>query len=106
MLRGWFPSLLAALLLAGCRDSTAPRDLSPPAAPRGLYSITGDHQVFLKWLRNTEPDIEGYRVYEAPCAIGHDCPYDPVGTTSGTQFAVTDLANGDTRYYAVSAFDR
>src|ERR1043166_3634763 len=99
--------VLAAVGLAGCVDNTtAPRDVTPPAAPRGVFSVTGDGQVTLQWLPNTESDVVGYRIYEAPCATGSNCPYDRVGSTSGTQFAVTGLPNGITRFYAVSAVDR
>lgn len=99
--------VLAALGLAGCDDSTTgPRDVTPPAAPRGLFSVTGDGQATLRWLANTESDVSGYRLYEAPCATGTDCPYDRIGATSGTQFVVAGLANGVTRFYAVSAVDR
>jgi hypothetical protein len=105
------PMLAIACTLAGCHDSTAPRDPVPPrdqvapAAPRDFYSVTGDHRVFLHWLPNTESDVAGYRVYMSPCSSGPDCPYDPVGATTGTEFTVTGLVNGQTRYFAVTAFD-
>lgn len=95
----------AAFGLAGCTDETAPRDLTPPAAPRGLYSVTGDQQVTLRWLRNTEADVIGYRIYQADCATGSTCPYDRVGTATGTSLVVSGLSNGVTKYYAVSAVD-
>src|SRR2546428_5859681 len=95
----------AAILLAGCDEQTAPRDVVPPAAPRGLYSVTGDGAARLSWLANTEGDVAGYRIYMAPCASGASCPYDRVGTTTGTSFVVP-LANGLTRYFAVAAYDR
>ncbi|MGH7730715.1 MAG: hypothetical protein ACRENJ_05620 [Candidatus Eiseniibacteriota bacterium] len=98
--------LLATLVLGGCRnDPTGPRDLTPPAAPRGLYTVTGDQTVYLGWLENTEPDVAGYRIYEAPCASGSSCPYERVGSTGSTTFTVTGLTNGVTRYYAVAAYD-
>ena len=102
------PMLLAAaaLGLVGCNDnSTSPRDVTPPAAPRGLYSVTGDHQATLSWLANTESDLAGYRVYEAPCASGSNCPYDRIGATAATQYVATGLTNGVTRFFAVSAVD-
>ena len=99
--------LLAAVgVLSGCRnDPTSPRDLNPPAAPRGLYSVTGDHTVELNWLDNTERDVAGYRIYMAPCATGPGCPYERIGSTDGTTFTVSGLTNGVTGYYAVAAFD-
>jgi len=97
---------VASLGLTGCNETTAPRDITPPAAPRGLYSTTGDGRVTLRWLANTESDLIGYRVYAAPCASGSSCPYDRVGSTATTQFEVTGLGNGVTRYFAVAAVDR
>jgi len=97
----------AVLLLAGCDDErvVSPRDTTPPAAPRGLTSVTGDTQATLRWLANTERDVAGYRIYMAPCETGASCPYDRVGTTTGTSFVVTGLGNGTTRYFAVAAVD-
>jgi hypothetical protein len=91
-----------ALVLAGCEEE---RDWTPPAAPRGLYSITGDHAVRLEWLHNTEGDVAGYRVYIADCPSGGDCPYTRTGTTAANAWVVDGLANGVTRYFAVSAVD-
>ena len=106
-MRKLIPILLAAVALgnAGCNDSSSPRDVSPPAAPRGLFSVTGDGSVKLSWLANTEGDLAGYRVYEAGCASGSNCPYDRIGATQATQMVVTGLTNGTTRYFAVSAVD-
>ncbi len=97
---------VGALTLASCQDNTTePRDRTPPAAPRGVTSVTGDHQVTLRWLANTEGDVAGYRVYESPCATGSSCPYDRIGSTTGLSFVATGLTNGVTRYFAVSAVD-
>jgi hypothetical protein len=106
-MRKLIPILLAAAALgnAGCNDSTSPRDVSPPAAPRGLFSVTGDGSVKLSWLANTEGDLAGYRVYEAGCASGSNCPYDRIGATQATQMVVAGLTNGTTRFFAVSAVD-
>src|SRR5436190_12128356 len=96
----------AALGAAGCDDNTSPKDVTPPAAPRGLFSVTGDHEATLSWLGNTEGDLAGYRIYEAPCASGSSCPYDRIGATATTKFVATGLTNGVTRYFAISAVDQ
>ena len=101
-----FLMALVAAGVAGCDETTtAPRDVYPPAAPRGLYSVTGDGEVRLEWLPNTEGDVAGYRVYMAPCESGTTCPYDRIGSTAASQFVATGLTNGVTRFYAVAAVD-
>jgi hypothetical protein len=106
MSRRWLLALSAVVLLSGCdEDTTAPRDPYPPAAPRGLRSVTGDGQARLSWLANTESDVAGYRVYTSPCASGPNCPFDRIGSTAGTVFVVP-LPNGATEYFAVAAYDR
>lgn len=99
-------SALLALAIAGCHDDTT-RPATPPAAPRGLYSVTGDSSVTLRWLANTEGNITGYHIYQATCADGSSCPYERVGTVSAgtTTFVVTGLANGVTRFFAVAAMN-
>ena len=105
MARRWLLAVGVVALLAGCDDSSSPRDVVPPAEPRGVRSVTGDGVARLSWLKNTEADVAGYRVYSGPCANGPSCPYDPVGVTSGTSFIVP-IPNGTTLYLAVTAFDR
>ncbi len=40
-----------------------PEDLTPPEPPEGLVAIPFRGGVLLKWRRNAEPDLLGYRVY-------------------------------------------
>jgi hypothetical protein len=103
----WFiPILVAAALASGCHDEpTAPRDVTPPAAPRGVYSVTGDGSVTLHWLQNTESDVALYRVFTAPCASGGTCPYKAAGATTATTFTITGLSNSQPVYLAVAAVD-
>jgi hypothetical protein len=105
MRRLWIALLAATTLLTGCHDETAPRDTTPPAAPRGVYSVTGDGSVTLHWLGNTESDLSGYRVYISDCPSGAGCPYTRVGFTGALSFVVGGLTDGLTRYFAVSAVD-
>ena len=105
MARRWLLAMGVMALVSGCDEGTAPRDVYPPAEPRGVRSVTGDGQATVYWLENTEADVAGYRVYTGPCAYGPSCPYDPIGVTTGTAFVVP-LPNGETRYLAVAAYDR
>ena len=84
-------------------------DLDAPAAPRGLYSITGNNQVTLVWLANTEPDVEGYDVWWNYSFEGE---YSYLGTVRHDEnayefeFVDSGAANSETYFYAVTAFDR
>jgi hypothetical protein len=99
---------IGLLVLAGCHDTpTRPRrDSTPPSAPRNVFSVTGDRQVWLYWDPNPESDVVSYRVYEGPCDSGPSCPYRHIATTSGRSIEINGLANGVTRYFAVAAVDR
>ncbi len=88
------------LLFAPCSYEEA--DHEPPAVPRGLTSITGDGEVMLTWYHNTEPDLAGYRIYRGPAPEG---PYYLIGETNLDYFLDYGLVNGQTYFYAISAFD-
>lgn len=93
-------------MAAQASASPAPTpDTTPPGAPQGLYSVTGDRAVTLRWLPNPEPDVAGYAIFIGPCPSGPACPYDLYGRTAETTVTVTGLVNGVTRYFAVAAFD-
>ena len=79
-------------------------DDSAPAAPRGVYSITGDNQVLIKWYPNQEKDLKGYIIYRSSKEIGDYKEIDTV-SKSVSSYIDTDVRNGNTYYYAVSAFD-
>lgn len=107
ILRGSALALLAlgALIAAGCDDEgpVGIRDVSPPAEPQAVSSVTGDDRVTLTWVRNTEPDLAGYRVYRG--TTGYDGPFTALGTTDLLSWADLTANNGTTYYYAVSAYD-
>lgn len=99
-----FAVVAVVIALAGCsvNEPVVVRDTVPPAAPRALYSVTGDGSVTLRWVRNSESDLVGYRVYIAPAYAG---PYTSLGTVATASDVIGGLANGTTRYFAVSAYD-
>ena len=104
------PLMALGILLGGCSEKTTAPSI-PPAAPRGLFSITGDNEVTLIWLANTEADVVGYRIYQSPCGEP-DCPYTRVAALPApagaeyVEYVVTGLANGETRFFAVAAVNR
>jgi hypothetical protein len=114
MYRLLLPLLALGILLGGCRDSTSPRDTIPPVAPRGLYSVTGDGEVTLHWVGNSESDLAAYRIWinEDPCTGGTDCSYKRIGELPASpgreyvEYVVTGLTNGEPHFFAVSAVDR
>lgn len=89
-------------IIMGCEKNVYGPDYGPPAAPRGLYSVTGDGQVTLYWYANTENDLAGYDVYRGSSCGGS---YGYIGTTTSTSFVDVNVVNGTTYYYAVLAFD-
>lgn len=94
--------LILVLVLAGCENQTGYIDVIPPAPPQGITTVTGDQNVELHWVPNTEPDLAGYNVYVSDRYAGR---YDAVGTSRIPEFAHFGVANGVTYYYAVTAFD-
>src|SRR5260370_18012644 len=46
-------------------SSVVPRDIFPPAAPKGVQASSSPNSIELNWERNTEHDLNGYRVYRS-----------------------------------------
>jgi hypothetical protein len=116
----WITLVAAALGLialgpSGCHNDddciSCGADHEAPAAPRGLYSVTGDDLVTLAWLANTETDLAGYRVYWSQEFDDPDHPYQLITTIPvcdgcyWMEFEDIDARNGETYFYAVAAYD-
>ncbi len=101
-------TLVGAVLALGCEinhtgtDHHHESDRRAPLPPVGVTSTTGDRVVYLDWIENQEPDLDGYRVYVSREPHG---PYDLLGFTEDADFVHDDLDNGDTYYYGVTAID-
>jgi hypothetical protein len=106
-LSGLFAAVAALTmpLVAGCGDDPVEAADNPPFPPDGVFSVTGDHLVTIYWNSNQEGDLAGYRVYRGNEDISG--PYFPIAEVSAntTSYDDTDVNNGDTWFYAVSAFD-
>lgn len=69
-----------------------------PTAPTSVKAVGGDGEITLNWSRNTEYDLESYKVYRSGVPIKD-------GIT-GTSYTVTGLANGTEEEFQVSAVDK
>ena len=99
--------LLLTILIAGisgCYIDTNESDREPPAIPRGVQTITGDEQVVIEWYPNGEFDLAGYRIWRGRDEVNFNDLLADV-SESTTHYIDTDVRNGETYYYAVSAYD-
>jgi len=92
--------VLGACLIIGCEPVEV--DRTPPAAPRGVRTVSLDDAIEIQWLENTEADVEGYNVWRSSRYEG---PYTLRGSTSDITFIDNSANNGVTYYYALSAYD-
>jgi len=98
-------AMVLGIALVGCEDD---HDVvyvdvdNPPAPPQGVFSVTGDEQVSLYWLPVREDDVDYYRVWWSDELDGL---YEAFGTTEDLYYVDTDVDNGTTYYYAVTAVD-
>jgi hypothetical protein len=94
-------SLTSILFLSGC-DEFDEFDSRPPAEPSNIRTITGDNRVDIIWDENYERDVAGYNVYYS---YSYDGKYELIGSTEDNYFIDYDAKNGETYYYAVTAYD-
>ncbi len=59
--------------------------------------------VTLKWDANTESDLAGYKLYHGKATRTYVDP--PCDTELDTIFTITDLDEGVTYYFALTAYD-
>ncbi|MEZ4655437.1 MAG: endonuclease [Candidatus Eisenbacteria bacterium] len=79
-------------------------DTTPPSAPSLLAATAGDGSVDVDWADNGEPDLAGYNVYRATSSGG---PYAQINAVivSSSFMTDSDVTNGTTYYYVVTALD-
>lgn len=58
----------------------------------------------LSWDANSEPDLEGYKIYRATASGGYGAPI-AILTTDVTSYTVTGLETGITYFFAVTAYN-
>jgi hypothetical protein len=119
---GWAAIVFSVLfVLAACEQDEGYVDVTPPAIPNGLYSITADQQIILRWNPNREPDLAGYHIlsngdggpkYTIIATIdAYDASYYKTGWATDDpgddylEYWDTGIRNGEYYWYAVIAFD-
>jgi fibronectin type 3 domain-containing protein len=100
-------TLFSLVFLAACdrkhnRDNYDNIDNTPPSAPTGLVITNGDNQVTISWNQNYERDVSGYNVYYS---IDYYGKYNLIGSTKSNYYTDYGARNGQTYYYAVTAYD-
>lgn len=109
-----FLILFGFLVLTSCGgSSTGPGNggngnNEAPAAPSNLDGTSGDQEVVLTWDANSEDDLAGYHLYRSTSNISSISGMDPVNGSNLIQnanFTDTDLENGTTYYYRLTAVD-
>jgi hypothetical protein len=100
-------TLFSLVFLAACdrkhnRDNYDNIDNTPPSAPNGLVITNGDNQVTISWNQNYEHDVSGYNVYYSYDYYGK---YTLIGSTKSNYYTDYGARNGQTYFYAVTAYD-
>ncbi len=73
-------------------------DINSPDAPTNLIAISGNKKVDLSW-----DSVEGAASYNVKRALTAGGPYTTIATTSAITYTDTNVANGTTYYYVVTA---
>lgn len=83
--------------------SIIPRDLVPPAAPKGVQASSAPNSIELHWERNGEGDLNGYRVYRAE----GDGALEKIADVSVVpSYSDRRVEHGKTYRYAIAAVDQ
>lgn len=102
--------LTVPMIFIGCDDDDNPITSRIPAAPQGVYSVTGDGQVTVWWNGPYESNISYYVIYRSTQPT---TGYVEIGTVDAESNPNLDLiiyhyvdgnvVNGQTYYYAVTS---
>ena len=83
--------------------SIVPRDVFPPAVPKGVRGSSAPNSIELNWERNTEGDLSGYRVYRAE---GNGAMEKVADVSAVPSYSDRKVEAGKTYRYSVSAVDQ
>ena len=104
---------IAGFLLVGCEeDDNVVFVNTVPAAPQGVFTVTGNNSVYIYWNGPYEKDIDEYWVYRSLSAT---TGYTFLGARDAVNNSNLDLItyeyidntaiNGNTYYYAIASVD-
>jgi hypothetical protein len=95
----------SVFIFSGCEEDVyiVRSDYTPPAVPKGVYSVTADKEVWIYWEPNEENDLAGYRIYRKTDANSNK--YYHLATVDGPPYVDYEVKNGKTYYYGMTAFD-
>jgi len=99
--------LIMAFSLMSCSmmptwDFTFSEEPGGEGGEEGTPQGGGYAEVALAWDANTEPDLDGYKLYYGSSSRSYGYIID-VGNQ--TDFTVVDLVEGETYYFAVTAYN-
>jgi fibronectin type 3 domain-containing protein len=83
--------------------SLTPVDTFAPSAPGGLHASAAPNSIELSWARNTEPDLNGYRIYRA---IGAGDFEKLADVSVAPTYSDRAVEAGKTYRYVLTALDR
>jgi hypothetical protein len=113
-------ALVAVLALAGCHDDNPivrhdddnPAVTHTPLTPQGVYTITGNHAVYIYWNGVYDSDVDQYLVYRSLDEWDNYVEVGQVAAESNPnldlliyEYTDSNLSNGTTYYYAVASVD-
>ena len=78
-------------------------DLTPPAAPTALAATPGDSSVMLDWADNSENDLASYSIFRSTNSGSYGVAQ--VTNLGSSTYSDTNVLNGTTYYYVVTATD-
>lgn len=83
--------------------SFTPRDIFPPASPKGLAASLAPNSIELNWERSPEEDLGGYRVYRAE---GGGTLEKVADVSVVPSYSDRKVEHGKTYRYAITALDQ